>query len=207
MSGYQSIHAGVRLALGFTTAVLVLVAQVQADTGAATTVRDVVEKVRSTVVSEQATTTPEALDKKLRDIISPVFDFKTMARSSLAQHWKSASPAEQEEFVALFSDLLAHTYLKRIRENAADSEIAIVGERKQTDDKFLVQTKVSYEKDQTAAIDYRLRRKDGSWLVYDVIIENIGLVSNYRQEFDGIVKKDNVSGLIAKLREKKAGES
>lgn len=177
---------------------------VVAEDSASETVSSVVGQVRKVIVAEQKTLSPKELDKKLYGIIAPVFDFKTMARSSLAKHWKSTTASEQQEYVNLFSELLAQTYLKRIRENAAESGINVVGEKSRGKDKAIVQTKVTYDKDQTVTIDYRLRQKDGLWLVYDVIIENIGLVSNYRQEFDGIVKKEKVSGLIKKLREKKS---
>jgi phospholipid transport system substrate-binding protein len=175
---------------------------VYAESSASETVSAVVSKVRSTVVDQQDSLSSEEMEEKLREIIEPVFDFRTMARSSLARHWNDASPEEQEEFVTLFSELLARTYLRRIRENAAESTISVVGERKAGGDKVLVSTSVKYEKDQSAAINYRMRQKDNSWLVYDVIIENIGLVSNYRQEFDGIVRREKVSGLIERLRQK-----
>ena len=168
------------------------------------TVNGVVVQVRNTIKEKEKKLPAAKLENELRGIISPVFDFRTMARSSLAAHWKDAKPEQQKEFVDLFSDLLAHTYLKRIRDNAVTSDFEILGEKRKGVKKAIVQTKVTYEKDQSATIDYRMRHKDDSWLVYDVIIENIGLVSNYRQEFDDIVKKEKIDGLLAKLREKKA---
>lgn len=174
----------------------------RAEVSALQTVETVVSDVRKTVLAKEDSVPAEELDEKLREIIAPVFDFKTMARSSLARHWKAASEEEQEEFVRLFSDLLAKTYLKRIRDNVAESEVTIADERTISKSKAVVKTIVEYEKSQAATIDYRMRKKDGDWLVYDVIIENIGLVSNYRQEFNGIVQREKVAGLIKRLREK-----
>ena len=169
------------------------------------TIEEVVDAIRKTVQESEGKLTPEVIDDKLRELISPVFDFKSMARSSLAQNWQKATPEQQTEYVELFSDLLAQTYLKRIRDNIASSEFNLVEERIKGK-KAIVRTKVNYDEDQTAAIDYRMRLKKSNWLVYDVIVENIGLVSNYRSEFAGIVKKEKIEGLLVRLREKKAGD-
>ena len=166
------------------------------------TVKRVVEEVRTTVAANEGKVAAEALDEKLREVISPVFDFRSMARSSLAQNWNKATPEQQVEFVDLFSDLLARTYLKRIRDNVATSEFKLLKERTKGK-KAIVNTEVTYDEDQTAAIEYRMRLKNDNWLVYDVKVENIGLVSNYRSEFAGIVKKDKIEGLLVRLREKK----
>ncbi len=167
-------------------------------------VQNVVEEVRTTVASNKDKLEASALDQELRNIIEPVFDFASMARSSLAQNWEKATPEQQTEFVELFSDLLARSYLKRIRDNVATSEFDLV-EEKTKGKKAIVRTKVTYDKDQTATIDYRMRLKKDSWLVYDVIVENIGLVSNYRSEFASIVKKRKIEGLLSQLRDKKVG--
>ncbi|MCB0322806.1 MAG: ABC transporter substrate-binding protein [Bdellovibrionales bacterium] len=167
---------------------------------ASETVKSTVEKVRATVTEEQGKTSPEALDGKLREIIAPVFDFEEMARRSLGANWRKASADEQEQFVDLFSDLLARNYLKKIRENVAESDFRLDGETSKGE-KSLVKTIVQFE-GEPASIDYRMMKKQGRWKVYDVVIENIGLVSNYRSEFAGIVSKEGISGLLQRLREK-----
>ncbi len=173
----------------------------EAETAAGKTVKAAVEEVQKTVADSQGKISNEALDEKLRDIIAPVFDFQEMSRRSLGANWKKATEEQQKEFVELFSDLLAKNYLKKIRENAVDSGLKFAGE-KTKGKKAMVKTTVLYNGD-TASINYRLREKGGAWKVYDVVIENIGLVSNYRSEFAGIVNKDGVEGLITKLKQKK----
>lgn len=173
----------------------------EAETAAGKTVKAAVEEVQKTVADSQGKISDTELDAKLREIIEPVFDFREMSRRSLGANWKKASEAQQKEFVELFSDLLAKNYLKKIRENAVDSGLEFAGE-KTKGKKAMVKTTVLYNGD-TASINYRLREQSGAWKVYDVVIENIGLVSNYRSEFAGIVKKSGVSGLITKLKEKK----
>lgn len=172
-----------------------------APTGASEIVKATVDKVKTTVEAEKSTLSEQALDQKLHDIIAPVFDFKEMARRSLAARWNEANAAEQSEFVELFSKLLSDNYIKKIRENVQKSNFTVAAEQSTGPESVLVKTSVLFE-GKNATIDYRLRMKDASWKVYDVIIENIGLVSNYRSEFGAIVDKDGISGLLKKLRNK-----
>ena len=170
-------------------------------TGAAEIIKTTVDKVKITVESEKSKISEAALDAKLHDIIAPVFDFKEMARRSLAANWEQASVTEQAEFVNLFSKLLSDNYIKKIRENVQKSDFTVAKEVSTGAESVLVSTSVFFE-GKDAVIDYRLRSKDNTWKVYDVVIENIGLVSNYRSEFGAIVDKEGISGLLKKLREK-----
>ena len=166
------------------------------------TITSTVAEVKQVISTEKGKISPEELNQKLRQIIVPVFDFKAMARGSLAQHWKKATPEEQEEFTKLFGDLLGETYLKKIRDNIAESDLSIQSE-KIKGKKAIVKTNISTG-DDAVNLDYRMRSKNDNWLIYDVVIENIGLVSNYRSEFTSIVKRSGVAGVIEKLKEKKA---
>lgn len=137
--------------------------------------------------------------EQLRAIIAPRFDFAEMSKRSLGTSWLKMSTAQQDEFVTVFSSLLGRTYLERvetIEENMVTIDSENVGFPK-----ALVKTSV-HRKGDVFPLDYRLHFQDNSWKVYDVIIENIGLVSNYRNEFSGIIRKDGVDGLITKLKEK-----
>ena len=146
---------------------------------------------------------PEAeVDQNLRKILTPVFDFGEMARSSVGANWSKGTPDEQKEFVDLFSELLARTYLKRIKENVKEADYKLIhdtinGERS------LVKTTV-IDKGDKIKIDYRMVLKEGKWRVYDVIIEDVGLVTNFRNEFGAIVRKEGFSGLVQRLRDKVA---
>ncbi len=143
--------------------------------------------------------------KNMRLVIEPKFDFDEMAKRSLGAKWKTITPAQQKEFVSLFSELLAKTYLARI-ENVEEGMVTIK-EEKIKFPKALVKTTVDYKGD-LFPIDYKLVNKTGeTWRVYDVIIENIGLVANYRNEFAGIIRKEQFSGLLERLKEKNAKTS
>jgi phospholipid transport system substrate-binding protein len=199
MSIFLSRFSFVACAL-FAGSLVVLSPAIASASPAADTVKSTVEKVQAEVVKSEGKVSPEQLEHSLREIIAPVFDFREMSRRSLGANWKKANPEQQEQFVDLFSDLLARNYLKKIRENVAKSGFTLAGEMAKGA-KSLVQTTVDYE-GKSASIDYRMREKGGSWMIYDVVIENVGLVSNYRSEFAGIVKKDGIEGLIKLLREK-----
>jgi phospholipid transport system substrate-binding protein len=136
---------------------------------------------------------------QLRLLINPKFDFGEMAKRSLGTYWKEITPAEQEEFVRVFSDLLARTYLSRI-ETVKPGMVKVDAEDVDFP-KALVKTTVTNKGDQFP-IDYKLLSRDGKWQVYDVVIENIGLVANYRNEFAGIIRKEKFAGLLDRLRKK-----
>jgi phospholipid transport system substrate-binding protein len=136
---------------------------------------------------------------EMRKVIGPKFNFEEMAKRSLGAKWKTISKGERTEFVDLFSELLAKTYLGRI-ENV-ERNMVVVKEEKLKFPRALVKTTVDYKGD-LFPLDYKLLNTDGNWRVYDVIIENIGLVANYRSEFAGIIRKHKFSGLLEKLRTK-----
>lgn len=141
---------------------------------------------------------------KMRAIIEPKFDFQEMAKRSLGVNWKSILPAEREEFVDLFSGMLSRTYIGRI-EKVQEDMVEIRSETLRHP-RALVKTVVTFDGGKFP-LDYKLIYGDEGWKVYDVIIENIGLISNYRNEFAGIIRKETFQGLLARLREKEQSEA
>lgn len=163
-------------------------------------VDNTVKLVQKTVEEKADKISADELDKILRDQITPVFDFQEMSKRCLGVNWKKATPEEQKEFQSLFSNLLAKNYIKQIREKAKGS-IFKLQSASETGEKALVQTMVTTNNGDLK-IDYRLYKLADKWHVYDVIIENIGLISNYRSEFSDIVGKEGMQGLLVRLREK-----
>lgn len=143
----------------------------------------------------------EARRAKLREVLNKCFDFAEMSKRSLGTNWKEITPAEQEEFVRVFSDLLARTYLSKI-ETIKAGMVRFDGEKVELP-RATVKTRVE-DKGDFFPIDYKLLIEDGRWQVYDVVIENIGLVANYRNEFSGIIRREAFAGLIKRLRDKQA---
>ena len=138
---------------------------------------------------------------ELRQVINPRFDFGEMAKRSLGAEWRNVTPEQQKDFVDVFSALLSKTYLSRI-ETVKPGMVTIDSE-KLDGLKALVRTTVNHKGDQFP-IEYRLLNQAGTWRVYDVIIENIGLVANYRNEFAGIIRREKFDGLMQRLRDKSA---
>jgi phospholipid transport system substrate-binding protein len=129
----------------------------------------------------------------VRKIADEIFDFNEIARRALARHWQPLTDKQRAEFVSLFSDLLERSYMSKIElygGERVDGEIATVATR--------IVTKNGTE----VPIDYRLLKKGDRWLVYDVNIEGVSLVSNYRTQFNKIIQTASFEDLIQKLRAK-----
>lgn len=137
---------------------------------------------------------------KIRSIVDRRFDFEEMAKRSLARHWRKRTPEEQKEFVPLYTDLLERTYIDKI-EQYEDEEIVYVDESSE-DGHATVRTKVITSKHVEIPIFYRLHSKSGDWQVYDVVIEGVSLVKNYRTQFNSIIRSGSYQELVQRLRDK-----
>ncbi len=142
---------------------------------------------------------------KIRQVVRDRFDFTEMARRSLATHWAERTSQEQRDFTTLFSDLLERSYISKI-EAYTDEKILYVGERVDGDSAE-VRTKVEgKKKNLNVPIDYRVLRRDGKWWVYDVVIEGVSLVANYRTQFNKIIRSSSYAELVKRMQTKLAGE-
>lgn len=168
-----------------------------------TIVKDTIDAVVKIVEKYKGDARRVERREKIRSIINPHFDFAEMAKRSLGSAWKTVTPEEQKEFVDVFSNLLARTYLDRI-ENITIANVNVKSEDIEGD-KAVVKSLIENKGDQFP-LDYKFILKSNGWQVYDVVIENIGLVANYRNEFAGILRKEKFEGLMKKLREKSASE-
>ena len=139
--------------------------------------------------------------QQLRAIIYPRFDFPEMAKRSLASHWRRLTPEEQKEFVEIFTDLLEHAYVGRI-ESYNDEKFVYVRETEDHDFSE-VNTKVHTEKGEEFSLNYRLRLVNGEWKVYDIVVENISLVNNYRSQFNRIITNSSYEELVRRMKEKR----
>lgn len=170
-----------------------------AEAGPIDELRTTLDKVVDAVERLPGESNIHARRAELRQIIQPNFDFDEMARRSLGAYWDKISADQQKEFISVFSDLLASTYLGRI-ETVKRGMVKIEREKVEFP-RAIVRTNVT-AKGETFPIDYKLMSQGGKWRVYDVVIENIGLVANYRNEFAGIIRKEEFAGLMDRLREK-----
>ena len=142
----------------------------------------------------------EERNNQLRQVISPKFDFQAMAQSSLGPHWQRRAAEERRHFVQLFTDLLERTYADQIA--AYNGERIIYGRETQDKDYAEVDTKIITNKGEEFSVNYKLRSSDREWKIYDVVIENISLVNNYRSQFNRVLAKSSFDELLRRMREK-----
>jgi phospholipid transport system substrate-binding protein len=148
----------------------------------------------------KAPSAKEPKEKKIWAIIDSVFDYSELSARTLAQHWKSFSPEQQKEFVRLFGKLLGNTYMDRIM--SYSNEKVVFGKAAQLSENTTeVQSEV-VTASKSIPISYRMILKDGHWKVFDVVIEGVSLVQNYRTQFREILKNKPPEDLIKMLREK-----
>ena len=143
--------------------------------------------------------------KLLREIVDKRFDFAEMAKRSLGLAWNKRTPEEKKEFVSLFSDLLEDTYIRKIKRYEHE-KVIYTGERVEGS-YAAVRTKVVTDQGVEIPVEYRIFKKGTKWEVYDIIIEGVSLVNNYRSQFSSIINSDTYAGLVKKLKEKVKKES
>jgi phospholipid transport system substrate-binding protein len=136
----------------------------------------------------------------VRKIANDIFDFSETARRSLGRHWQGRTPAERDEFVQLFSDLLERSYISKI-ETYGGEKIAYLGDSIEGE-QAKVQTKLLTKGGSEIPIEYRMHKKGDRWLVYDVVIEGVSLVANYRTQFNKIIQTSSFQELVNKMKNK-----
>ena len=136
----------------------------------------------------------------VRKIANDIFDFGETARRSLGRHWQPRTPAERDEFVQLFSDLLERSYISKV-ELYGGEKIQYQGDTIEGD-QAKVQTKLLTKGGSEIPIEYRMHNKGGRWLVYDVIIEGVSLIANYRTQFNKIIQTSSYQELVKKMKAK-----
>ncbi len=136
----------------------------------------------------------------IRKIVYGRFDFREMSKRALSFHWRKRTPQERKEFVSLFARLLEAAYIEKI-ERYSGEKIVYVDES--VDDGYAeVRTKVITGTGSAIPINYLLLREGAKWMVYDVKIEGISLIENYRTQFEEIISSSSYKDLVKKLKEK-----
>jgi len=154
-------------------------------------------------LSQTSGGSPESIEQRrveLRRAADSLFDFTEMGRRALGRHWADRTPAEREEFVKLFTDLIARSYIGKIDHYAGET-IAYTAERVDGDEAS-VQSRVVTAKGSQIPVEYRLHRVNDDWSAYDVLVENVSLVGTYRSQFDRIIRSESFASLLRRLREK-----
>jgi phospholipid transport system substrate-binding protein len=145
-------------------------------------------------------TTKEIKKEKLRVIYKDMFDEMEFSKRTLTRNWKKFTPKQQEEFVNLFEQVLEKSYIDKILDYS-NEKIVFYKETMIPEDKAEVQSKI-VTASKEIPIDYRMILKDGKWKVYDVVVENVSLVQNYRTQFNEILSDGTPEQLLQTLRKK-----
>lgn len=173
-----------------------------ADSGTATeAIKGTIDQVLVVLQQEDLNSEDKKEERltKLVEVIGQRFDYEEMGKRTLSREWKNLNPQQQEEFVSLFQRFLTRSYASNVSSYSGE-KIEYLKERNKGD--FAeVQTKVISPKSQVP-LDYRLLKKNEEWRVYDVVIDGVSLMKNYRGQFSRILKNSSFDGLLTKLREK-----
>jgi phospholipid transport system substrate-binding protein len=191
-----------RLAFAAVVAVLLLGGVSSALAGVPTdTVRDYTDAVVRVLEDPSLKAEDRRTERRaaVRKIAIDVFDVQETARRALGQHWQQRSPQEREEFVQLFADLLERTYINKI--DLFGGEKLKFTEEKIDGEHAVVRAKVVTKQGTEVPVEARMiNRSGGRWQIYDIVIENISLVGNYRSQFDRIIRSSSYGELAKRLR-------
>lgn len=162
-------------------------------------IQHTIEQVKN-VVSDSASSDQQRKDM-LRKALMPRFDWLEMAKQALGRHWNSAAGRERE-FVSAFADFLGNAYIGQI--GAYRDEKVLFVQESIDNNRAQVKTKIVSDKGEPTSVDYRLHRVEGEWKIYDVVVEDISIVVNYRSQFNRILAKGSLDDLLKQLREKQS---
>ena len=138
----------------------------------------------------------------VRHLAEEVFDVNETAQRALGQHWQQRTPAEREEFVKLFANLLEQTYISRIDEYGGE-KLTYVSEQLDGD-RGVVRARITTKNGTEVPVESRVLLKGKRWLIYDILIENLSLISNYRSQFDRVIRTASYEELVKRLQTKGA---
>lgn len=187
----------------FALAMLLLLSPGQANAGtAADQLKASIDKIQVILTNPALKGDSKKADRrrKLREIVYSRFDFNEMAKRSLGAEWKKRNPEEKKEFVQLFTGLLETAYLDQL-ESYNGEKVQYVNESQ--DNNFSeVNTKLINNNGEEFSLDYRLHTVNGDWKVFDVVVENISLVNNYRSQFRRVLAKSSFRELVQTMKQK-----
>ena len=157
------------------------------------------------IVSDPALKSPDKKAERkrlIRQAIDERFNWEEMSRRTLARHWRERTEEEKKEFIELYGKLLERTYLDKVEGYSGEK---VIYENEQVDNNYgVVQVKIVTQQQTEIPTEYRLKRQGEDWLVYDISIEGVSLINNYRSQFNSIILRSSYGELIKKLKEKVA---
>ncbi len=141
--------------------------------------------------------------EKLRQIVAQTFDFTQMAKSALGYHWKELSPPQQQEFTNVFISFIEDSYLSKLNDYRGQ-QVQFIRASQDSADYAQVNTNIVREGKDPIHLDFRLMKEGGSWKIYDVTVDAISIIANYRNQFNRVMNNQGYDTLIKDLKEKQA---
>jgi phospholipid transport system substrate-binding protein len=135
---------------------------------------------------------------EIRRAADDLFDVDAIARRALGQHWKGLLPSQQHEFIRLFRDVLTHSFVTIVQRYTGDDVASMDEEVAGTFAQ--VHSRISPDRGSETTIEYRLFRSGSQWTVYDIVLDGVSLVSNYRRQFNAIIGTSSVAQLLERMR-------
>jgi phospholipid transport system substrate-binding protein len=179
---------------------------------ATASVKSVIDQ--SIIVFKDKQIAPAAREQKLRAIAEDHFDFQEMARSAIGYHWKTLTPAQKSEFVPLFTTFIEDAYLSRIESYSVEKinqqiKSSLIQFTKQTNDgpdyAEVFSTVTLEDRKDPIAVNYLMRHDASEWKIYDITIDAISVIANYRNQFNRVLNSDGYDKLVSIMRQKIQG--
>ncbi len=164
-------------------------------TAAKTTVDDAL------LVLANKTMPVEERRERLKQIVAATFDFSAMSRSAMGYHWTKLAPEQQQEFVQVFTAFIQDSYLSKINDYQGQ-QVDFVRTMMDGDDYAQVNSKIVQQGKQPLPVNYRLRKTAGGWKIYDVTVDAISIIANYRNQFNRVMNNQGYETLIGDLKSK-----
>jgi len=165
-------------------------------------IKETTDKILAILSNPSLKGTAQAEERKkvIGQTVDERFDWEEMSRRSLARHWAARTPEEKKEFMGLFRDVLERTYLNKVDDYSGE---AVTYEGDTIDGNYAsVKVKIVTSKGKEIPVEYRVMKKQTQWLVYDMTIEGVSFVNNYRSQFNSILSKSSYSELVKRLKDK-----
>ncbi len=139
--------------------------------------------------------------RQLRTLIEHHFDFADMARIALGHHWRELNAAQRAQFTQLFTAFIENAYLGKIQDYSGQN-VAVLGENSEGEGFARVRSEIIQQGKQPIEVDYLLREINGNWKIYDVTVDAISIVANYRNQFNRVINDQGFDRLMADMRAK-----
>ncbi len=142
----------------------------------------------------------EERDRMIREAVDEIFDWAAFSQRAMGRHWRDLDKTQKKEFIELFSKLIEQTYMDKTRQYSGE-KIEFLNEN--IDANFgTVESKVILENSTEVIVEYRIRKREEVWFIYDVYVEGVSLVNNYRGQFNEILTKSSYEELVRRLKSK-----